>query len=73
MTCVRALIQAHLRQIGADGLCNPDDECGCGADDLCPCDRSPLDCVPARAVIATEDGDSYDQGDTIYQVMGATP
>ena len=72
MTCVRALIQAHLRELGADGRCNPDQECGCPADDLCPCDQSPLDCLPAIKVIATDDGDLYDRGETIYQVQGAT-
>ncbi len=73
MTCVRALIQDHLRQIGADGLCNTDEACGCGHEDLCPCDGSPLDCVPARKAIATEEGDGYDKGDTIFQPLGMTP
>lgn len=49
MATVREIVVAHLRQIGADGLCAAD--CGCGLDDLAPCNgyaEIPGDCEPAR-------------------------
>jgi hypothetical protein len=33
---VKEMLQKSLREMGADGLCNPDIECGCGIDDLAP-------------------------------------
>ena len=39
----------YLKEIGADGLCNPEAECACGIDNLAPCDCIDLqNCVPAR-------------------------
>lgn len=44
---VKEIVIAHLKSIGADGLCA--DECGCGLDDLMPCMCEGIeDCVPAR-------------------------
>jgi len=43
---IEQIIKAHLKAIGADGLCN--DECGCGLDDLAPCDGLVGECEPAR-------------------------
>lgn len=31
------LIRAQLRELGADGLVNPELECGCSINDLWPC------------------------------------
>ena len=43
------VIVNYLKEIGADGLCNPEAECACDIDDLAPCDCIDLqDCVPAR-------------------------
>lgn len=53
---VRDIIVARLKQLGADGLCCED--CGCGLDDIVPCQSDPSLCVPAKAV---EEG-----GETIY-------
>ncbi len=45
---VREIIEAHLKSIGADGLCTED--CGCGGNDLFACDSGSLDCVPAMRI-----------------------
>jgi hypothetical protein len=37
MIPAKQLIKAGLKSIGANGLVNPDMECGCGIDDLEPC------------------------------------
>jgi hypothetical protein len=42
---VRHIIIAHLRKIGATGLCG--DGCGCDISDLIPCDSDPSHCQPA--------------------------
>lgn len=44
---VRQIVLAHLKLIGADGLCA--EECGCGLDDFMPCggDRNVSECKPA--------------------------
>jgi len=52
MITLREVLIHHLRAMGADGLCNPYAECGCGLDDLAPlCECLNLDeCIPARHV-----------------------
>ena len=67
---VLSIITDHLRAIGADGLAN--EFCGCGLDDLAPCQECCLSCVPAMATIATEPGDEYDIGDVIYVPIPST-
>ena len=49
---IREMLQRHLSEIDADGLCNPGCECGCPLDQLAPLgDCLDLDeCVPARFV-----------------------
>ena len=61
---VKQIIIEHLKSIGADGLCT--DDCGCGIDDLAPCECWCPDCVPARKTIADEAGEFHDIGDTVY-------
>ena len=48
MIPARGLLRAVLLQVGADGLCNPGIECGCGIDDLAPCLSDCLMCIPAK-------------------------
>jgi hypothetical protein len=47
---VREIVIAHLKAGGFDGLCC--DGCGCGLDDLMPCDEYSHigECKPAKAV-----------------------
>lgn len=48
---VADIIKKYLREIGADGLCNPEQECGCSIDDMEPCEIINIsDCVPAKRV-----------------------
>ena len=49
---VREIVEAHLRQVGAEGLCL--DECGCRMLDLMPCGGGWEDCVPAVRVKCDE-------------------
>ena len=56
MKTVNVMIRAALAGMGADGLCNPDHECGCGTDDLAPCDCVNLsECVPAKWTIPKDE------------------
>jgi hypothetical protein len=77
MTTVRDIVAAHLKSIGADGLCCLD--CGCAVDNLFTCawDRCCGDqCVPARFVpkaVATDDGDFHSKGDKIFVPMEQEP
>jgi hypothetical protein len=70
---VRDIILAHLRKVGADGLCF--DGCGCSVDDLMPCGGDTggvRDCEPARKTIATaehEDANIADEGEEIFIPM----
>jgi hypothetical protein len=49
MITARELLKQAICSKKADGLVNVMEECGCGVDDLCPCDECNLDdCVMAR-------------------------
>jgi hypothetical protein len=66
---VHEILISKLKELGADGLCNTETDCGCGIDDLCPCDVSLLDCVPAKKkVLSKEDAEDsdFEAGDTVY-------
>ena len=66
---VHDIIQSHLQEIGAEGLANGDEECGCGIDDLAPCGEACMGCVPAhRCLIPTMEGGSI----TGYIGMGSS-
>ena len=47
MKTVREMVAEYLKKIGADGLCDPKKECGCGIDELFVCGEDPASCVPA--------------------------
>lgn len=60
-TNVREMTAQWLRSNNYDGLCNPDGECGCGLDDLMPCQCvNERDCVCAYET-TVPDGYEYDQ------------
>lgn len=65
------MIKQYLESMGADGLCNPDEECGCDLDDLAPCDCLNLEeCKAARKMKAEPDSrESIDFGEEYYQVI----
>ena len=69
MTTVREIIIAHLRSIGADGLCC--DDCGCGTNDFPACAGwgDPSNCVPAKKITATEAGEYWEAGEEIFVPM----
>ena len=54
------MVAEWLRANGYDGLCNPDAGCGCGLDDLMPCNQAsdsfcvcaPMRCRTRRVVLA---------------------
>ena len=45
---VKTIIIDRLKEMGADGLCDPHEPCGCGIDDLFPCDNINAGCLPAK-------------------------
>lgn len=47
---VREIVIEKLKAMGAAGLCNPDEECGCGLDDFLPCGEMNMECEPARKI-----------------------
>ena len=49
---VKEIVHEYLRVNGYDGLCS--DDCGCGLDDLAPCEQCFDACVPAYH--RTDDG-----------------
>ena len=42
---LKQIVQKYLKENNFAGLCN--DECGCGKDDLFPCDEPKEDCMAA--------------------------
>lgn len=57
----RDMLIKQLQALGADGLCFPMDRCGCGIDDLAPCDCMHIDeCQAARWIKPKSDDSDYD-------------
>lgn len=54
MKTVLQIVVEYLQERRYDGLCNAEQECGCGMDDLAPCGNLGDDCRPAVAVSVTE-------------------
>jgi hypothetical protein len=46
---IHDIIKQALAEVGADGLAS--DDCGCGIEDLQPCESGCMDCVPALRVL----------------------
>ena len=62
-TNVKEIIVIWLSAHGYDGLCNPDDDCGCGLDDFIPCSGEfEFDkCQPAYKRILKKTDEEYAQ------------
>jgi hypothetical protein len=60
---VHQIIAEGIRRAGAEGLCNPDLECGCELDDLIPCCSDPSLCRVAWKRVCEGCGDSFMVGD----------
>lgn len=58
------IIEAYLAEHGYDGLCDPEEECGCGIRDLRPADCDCSNCMPAYR---HRDGLFYPERETIYE------
>lgn len=43
---VETIVRDKLKELGADGLCHPDSDCGCGLGDLAPCGWMGDECQP---------------------------
>lgn len=60
-----------LKSHGYDGLCAPNEACGCGVANLMPCAEPYPGCIPAyQDVVREGDGDVdpwADVGDTIFR------
>ena len=62
MTTVREILVRGLQEMGADGLCCPEERCGCPIDELVPCwDCIDVDrCLAARWIEPKSDSSEYD-------------
>ena len=77
MKNMKQVITEYIKSVGADGLCNPDLQCGCSIDDVCCCESNPSYCVPAKSHIVTQADLEDDRlslcdpeiGDTVYIAM----
>jgi hypothetical protein len=69
---VKEIIAAWLKEHGHDGLCYPD--CGCGTDDLMPCNSFPGDCEPAyRRECSPEKLNSYNDKCAVSDINNGRP
>lgn len=49
---VREIVMVWLKENGCDGLCMPDEGCGCTFDDFMPCgEPGLLDCVAGYEIV----------------------
>lgn len=63
---LREIIEAAMAANGADGLFNEHRECGCGIENLNPCDCMGTDCELAKGHAAEDAGDTYDVGEWVW-------
>jgi hypothetical protein len=66
---VEEILKSAIAAAGGDGLCNSDLECGCGVDDLAPCDAMGIDCVIAKGRVLGEEEEEkwYGPGDVLME------
>ena len=68
---VREIVEAHLNQVGAHGLCT--DECGCWLDDLVPCGEINENCVPAVSANCVDECEMCDGGGCLVPMPEEEP
>jgi len=56
MITAKEFLSKALIEKGYDGLCFPEQDCGCLANDLAPCESDPWSCFPGVKRIK-DDGD----------------
>ena len=56
---LKEIVQAWLTDNGYDGLCDPDNECGCHIEDLMPCGEPGMYCEAGHNEKAPQ-GSDYD-------------
>lgn len=59
MKTVLQIVVEYLQERRYDGLCNPDEKCGCGLADIVPCGNLGDDCRPAIEVQVGSGGTTY--------------
>ena len=71
MPTALSLLQKALSDMGADGLCNCDESCGCDLSELSPCGCMCEDCEAARWVKPASDSPDFNDEfpDGYYKVM----
>ena len=66
------ILEKALKDLGADGLCNSNGACGCGVDELAPCECLNLECIAAKWISPKEGDpeywDEYPEG--YYKAIG---
>ena len=66
------LLSEALTAMGADGLCNPDEDCGCDIEELAPCENLNLsECKAAKWYKPARDSPEFDEdySEGYYKVM----
>ena len=68
---IRQIIKEYLEENGFKGLVNPNIPCGCGADDICPCNGDDFcmdldNCKPARFLCHDPKCGDGEDGDIFY-------
>jgi len=48
---VHQIVEKYLADNGYDGLCNPEQECGCHMSNLFLCDSDPSQCQPGYEAV----------------------
>ena len=65
---VKEIVEKYLRENGYDGLAGED--CGCGLDDLAPCESCTFECVPAYRVMCNGKPEVDEDGETDHECFG---
>jgi hypothetical protein len=62
MVSVEEMLKHQFAELGADGLCNSDGGCGCGVEELAPCECLNTECIAAKYITPKKgDADYWDE------------